>query len=423
MKNQHGRKAFVARPSQVVALKLLFFVVALFFIAACDDGESVVSTDTSADSGNYYAKNQEWQAVDTTSPNVSHFIYLDLNRNGSYDYGEPPLSGIAVRLIKPDQSFALQRSNIRGFVNFTNSLTASPVDVSEPGEYTFEVMVPEGWVLTSDNRVQQGTYSEEPASRPGIVIDRVPEPAGLAQVLTIEGRLLTRSESGELVSVKPSDVAVSFSSPTGARVPVDVDSMGHFSATVEPGRWSLEARHLSSGAAAARVVDVNRASVRLSGMILGDIFGEPGSNLNTIDFEDITESVITKAPNGIGLEGLKWVNMIVTDNELYEGAGYINNTISGRYVAYNSSGYPVTIWREEAFDFHGAYFGVAWPVAEGETLEVKAWRDDMLIGQEELELSAFGPFWFDAAYYGITKLELSTRHYWQFVTDDMAFGD
>ncbi|MDT8410137.1 MAG: hypothetical protein RQ741_11100 [Wenzhouxiangellaceae bacterium] len=39
-----------------------------------------------------------------------------------------------------------------------------------------------------------------------------------------------------------------------------------------------------------------------------------------------------------------------------------------------------------------------------------------------MSLSAFGPVWFDAAYRSITRLELATRHYWQFVIDDPAFS-
>jgi hypothetical protein len=95
--------------------------------------------------------------------------------------------------------------------------------------------------------------------------------------------------------------------------------------------------------------------------------------------------------------------------------------MSGKYVAYNTSGYPVTIEREDGFDFHGGYFAVAWRFAEGETMQVKAWRGEELLGSESLTLSSMGPFWFDADYRDITRLEIATDHYWQFVADDLTF--
>jgi len=43
-------------------------------------------------------------------------------------------------------------------------------------------------------------------------------------------------------------------------------------------------------------------------------------------------------------------------------------------------------------------------------------------GLQALALSAFEPVWFDADFRGVTRIELSTRHYWQFVTDDLTFA-
>jgi hypothetical protein len=167
-------------------------------------------------------------------------------------------------------------------------------------------------------------------------------------------------------------------------------------------------------------LDWDKAPVQIATIILGDDPIMSKSSVRVVDFEDVTQSIITKVPDGVA--GLNWLNLIAVNNEYYGGEGYINNTVSGKYVAYNTSGYPVTISHEDGFDFYGAYFGVAWQNAEGEILEIRAWRNDQLVAEEEYELSALGPFWFDAGYYNITRLELSTRYYWQFVVDDISVG-
>lgn len=364
---------------------------------------------------NPYPVRKVWRPVESTNPNVSHFIYRDVNRNGIYDIGDRPMVGIAVRLTRPDGSHVIRRSNIHGFVNFTNSLTATPVDVSQPGDYEFEVLIPDGWMITSDNAIQTARYDIKPGSRPGIVADQIPVPAGLAQVLTVSGQLVTAD--GQAAG---RGIQVTATSQTGQQQRQASDRNGYFSFEVEPGHWQIEALHDGSGQRAQREVYIQQAPVRLSKLILDDAPLEPIVDPKVVDFEDITLSPITKMPNGPA--GLAWHNLIPTDNEFYRGEGYINSTMSGRYVGYNTSGYPVTISHPDGFNFHGGYFGVAWMTAEGETLHIRAWRDDQLIGSESYTLSALGSFWFDADYRNITRLELSTEHYWQFVTDDLVLS-
>lgn len=371
-----------------------------------------------AQSGNLYGPRTVWTPVHSTSPNVSHYVYRDMNGNGVFDEGDRPMMGIAVRMTRPDGTTVVRRSNLNGFVNFTNSLTASPVDVDGPGEYRFEVLVPEGWVLTSDNAVQTAVYSELPNSRPGIVADQVPVPAGLAPVLRISGRV-AELVAGELMPARNTVVRAVSDSAT-FEVPPRVD--GRFSIPVTEGHWSIEVRDAGNRRLlAVRTLDVGLAPVRMSTIVLGATEIPRAPVRSTIDFEAVTASTITKMPNGVA--GLAWTNLIPVENTVYRGEGYINNTVSGKYIAYNTSGYPVSIVHPDGFDFIGGYFGVAWLTeAEGETLEVRAWRGDALVGGEELELSALGPVWFDADYRGITRLELATRHYWQFVTDDLVIG-
>ena len=92
-------------------------------------------------------------------------------------------------------------------------------------------------------------------------------------------------------------------------------------------------------------------------------------------------------------------------------------------MAYNSSGHPVTISAPEGefFDFVGGYFSVAWPTAEGEVLNIAAWRESQLVSSSRLTLSYLGPTWLEADLRSIDRLTLTTSHYWQFVVDDLTF--
>jgi hypothetical protein len=364
----------------------------------------------------FYPKREVWTPVHGNSANVSHFIYRDMNRNGIYDAGDRPMAGIAVRLVRPDGTSVVRRTNIHGFANFTNSLTASPVDVYEEGEHVFEVLVPDGWGLTSGNRVQSARYEARTDARPGIVVDRVPIPAGLVPVLSIEGQVLHRSPSGER---RPEGTArIRAQAPDGEAIEVRLDRAGRFSIPAEPGVWTLEVNSSRATESVTRSVEVDRAPVHLSAIVIGDPHRPAAQHQIRVDLDNVGASRITKMPDGVG--GVKWSNLIPVANDMYGGEGYINNTVSGSHVAYNTSGYPVTIEHPSGFDFVGGYFGVAWPAAEGERLEVQAWRGGDLVGEESFELSFLGPFWFQADYRGITRLELSTAHYWQFVGDDFV---
>lgn len=367
-----------------------------------------------------YQKRKEWAPVSSSGENVSHFIYRDMNRNGVYDVGDRPMAKVAVTITGEDGKWSNQRSNIHGFVKFTNSLTTPGVVVSHAGTYTLKVQIPPGFELTSGNGTQTMTYVEEQETRAGMIVDRVPIPAGLAPVLTISGRIAKRANDG---GWEPSQGApgahVVAVSPDGSKHKPALDKSGHFTLQAQPGLWRITASAPGSGAA-AREVEVKQAPVRLSAMIFGENAPRKAPHGRIVDFESITPSVITKMPNGHA--GLQWTNLIPVEIEYYGGEGYINNVVSGHKAAYNTSGYPAAIGHDKGFDFRGGYFGLAFLSSEGEVMDVKAWRGGQLIGAEEIELSSLGPLWFDADWRGITRLELSTRHYWQLVMDDLSFG-
>lgn len=392
-------------------LSIMIIIIILF--------NTNLSLASNNDDNNYYPKRTKWEPAKGTNMNISHYVYYDMNRNGIYDVGDRPLVDFAIKMTRPDGTTVVRRSNLNGFANFTNSMISSPVDVSEPGEYTFELIVPEGWKLTSGNKIQKINYRAGTTERSSIIAEKVPIPVGVIQEPRIDGSI-KRKDKNELNFIEVYSI-----SPSNKIKKLDVDENGKFSIfgkyAEEYGEWTIKAIDRKNNKEYMRKVKLDTIPVKMSTILIGEENVQKKSDKKLIDFEDITYSTIQKIPNGVG--NVNWYNLIVTDFLLYKGEGYVNNRMSGKYVGYNTSGQPVTISKEEGFDFYGGYFGVAWRnSAEGETLEVKAWRGEELIGEEEFELSALGPFYFDADYRNITKLELKTRHYWQFVTDDILLG-
>lgn len=365
---------------------------------------------------NYYAKRTNWFPVNALGPNISHYIYLDANRNGIYDTADKPIVKIAVKMTRPDGSTVVRRSNLNGFVNFRHSLTQEKADVKEPGRYKFEVIVPDGWEITSNNQVQYVTYKKDLKSRSGFVVDQVPIPVGVVQKLYIKGKVIINDEMNlnkiELLAIKDD---------LKTEKKIDILADGSFFADVEAGVWKVKLSCLESNLIKERTIEVKNNPVHISNIKLQEDKPSKKQQQKIVDFEDITQLQIQKIPNGVA--GVNWENLIVTNKLLYKGEGYINNTISGMYCGYNTSGTKVKISKDEGFDFYGGYFGVAWlNNGEGETIHFKAWKGDTIIDQTSYELSALGPFWFDADYRDITLLEVWTEHCWQFVTDRISVG-
>jgi hypothetical protein len=355
----------------------------------------------------FYQKRAKWDELSGggANINISVFAFRDLNRNGEYDLEDGPLAGVAFELLGPDNKRDVQRSNINGFCNFQMS-----VDTKE-GNYAYRALTPPGWKLTTHNEVQRTSFQIKPGSVGDMISTTPADPVGFAQSLTIAGRVDVPSTG---------TMKVVATSPSGTTVDVSLDKEGTFLMPAERGTWLIEAIN-PSGAIAKRAVNVDKAPVVLS----QTTFGQPDLGVAprtlTLGFDDlITPNSIVELPGGYG--GLEWRNWVVTHKEAYGGPGYVNNTMSGEYVVYNSSGHPTKVFAEKQFDFLGGYFSIAWEDAEGETLRIEGWRGDELVYQDEIELSALGPVYFDANYANVTVVKFSTRHYWQFVGDDLTFG-
>lgn len=363
----------------------------------------------------YYAPRADWSALNGGDLNISTYIYRDRNRNGVYDLGDRPMAWIVVEMTAPDGTNTVRRSNLHGFTNFEMSVEKRDAPISSPGEYDFRAITPPGWEITSGNGVQASRFEVLRGAVGDMVTKNPPSPIGLAPKLRIFGRVAARGGDGSLASAAGS--SVSAEGPNGEKIEVGVDGDGTFTVPASTGTWRLTANHAGTTANLKRKVVVRDTPVRLSTLVFGDVVPSPARHQTEIDFEDITTSIIAKIPSGVA--GVNWDYLNATEMLLYKGEGYVNSAISGQYIAYNSSGHPVTISSDEGFDFVGAYFGLAWSNAEGEELVIEAWRNGRIVGEEVIRLSTVGPVWFDAEYRDIDKITMTTRHYWQFVTDNM----
>lgn len=370
-------------------------------------GSDVVTRDT-----DWYPQ-RDWTQGQPGSMNISVFVYRDRNRDGIYDPRDLPMAAVAVLVARPDGSLRMVRTNINGYANFSVMAGSPEVDIGEPHlDYRFEVQPPPGWAVTSGNASQTSGFAILDGSPGGMVTTDPPMVIGLAPELMVTGHLQLDAATSEAV------VAIA---PDGHRMPLTMTREGAFQFLAEPGKWQL----VLAGATDHSVI--REFEVRDAPLVLGDIklaerniSAKPLSVL--VNFDDLQRSVIEKLANGY--QGLAWNYLLAIDNQHYQGPGYVNVLSSGHAVGYNSSGYPVTVSHEtkgERFDFVGAYLAAAWPLAEGETLLVEGWRDQRRVYADSLRLSHLGPLWFQADYHDIETLRLTTEHYWQFTTDDMAF--
>ena len=395
---------------------MLSFSIALFcpenaFSQSNPDALTADQYFSSLANDEFYA-HRDWDTPSRGKGNYFLFVFRDVNRNGIYDLGDRPLPAIHVKLTMPSGQTARTQSNMNGFAAFPTSRFRDNVVITEPGRHQLEAIIPSGWSNSSNNATQFLEFRDKKESIAGMIAGRMPDPVGLVQDLYITGQVKTGQERAA------SDVSITATRSGQEFKPIEVDKNGKFFFFVSQGDWILTFDRRDGRPPTSRAVTINNAPVHLSETDLSATAGGKRAHEKTLDFENLTGSALAELPSGVG--GLNWHNMVATDFLFYNGPGYMNNSISGHFVAYSSGGHPVTIWHDEPFDFVGGYFGVAWPEAHGETLIARAWSDGELIAEDRVPLSALGPVWFDAEYRGVDRVELSTEHYWQFVADDMV---
>ena len=365
----------------------------------------LASSGTATSEPDLYAPRSDWTTPSGGNLNISGFVFRDRDRDGVYDLEDPPVEGIATRMKSPNGKEALRWTNFNGFANFSMSAEDPSADITQPGLYDFEVIVPGGWQLTTGNAVQ--TKNFERAS--GAVSDTrgTPPffPVGIAPILTISGTVPPGAGEDRRVSVR---------SPSGEWQEMGRGGISQFLIPAHPGDWQVATGSDSEGRSVARRVTVGEFPVQLS--VSGTGGEAPSGKSVVVDFEDITDRTIREMPNGVG--GLRWWNMIAY---IAGQPAYNNNAVSGSYVGYNSSGHPARIWSTKPFSFVGGNFGAAWKRSHGETLRLRGWRRGELIYEDTITLSYLGPIWFQADYRSIDRLDLATEHFWQFVADDLSF--
>jgi len=328
------------------------------------------------------------------------------------------MAGVVTEMTKPNGMVVNAISNKNGYINYKMALGSNKYrDISQDGEvYTFEVLKPPGWQITAGNPVQKILFLGQVGSPAGLIADKAPNWVGLAPDLSISGQLVGLNKSAA-----PRDTSVTATGPDGKTKRLILGKDGRFVLSVEPGIWSLAFASKSLNWQLIRQVKVINAPVELIPIFAGQKQLPLQPQPIQQNFDWIKHRRLEKIPNGH--LGLNWDYLLAMTHTNARGPGYVNGMNSGHAMGYNSSGHPVTITapKGQLFDFIGGYFTVAWPKANGEILELEAFRGDERVSQHELKLSHLGPTWLDADLRSIDKLTLSTRHYWQFATDDLQF--
>jgi len=345
----------------------------------------------------FYPTRLDW-ANSTGETNISIYVFNDLNGNGLYDLGDSAMADIATGLSQNATPLSVARTNINGFANYAASSSQVSVPLSSPGPYDFEVFVPPGWRVSTQNRVQHRDITLIEGSNAGLGMAEMLHPVGLERYKFIRGTY-GLAASGRLQLLQNGLIVAE----------ADLAPAEEFLWPVDPGIYEL----VSGGI--RRDVRVGAYPVDIGTFATAQSFG---NGERVIDFENMAPSGLQKAPNGYG--GLNWFNLnILASFNLPNNIGYINGATSGHNVLYTSSGHPGWIAAEYPFDFIGINLTVAWPKAEGEEALFSFYRGDELVLQDHIGLSAYGPISYQPLVSGITRVEISTQHNWQVVLDDL----
>lgn len=358
---------------------------------------------------NDYAVRQDWSG-NHGKLNYSSFVYFDADRDGRYGLGDRPMAGIMVRLHDGDGRFvAAARSNRGGFANFLASTKRRAAPIHVPGSYRFTVSVPPGWRVSSANEVQSQHLRLLPGSPTGLVSEAMLQPVGLFPIRQLSGRVADGVSASISVMAKGQEVAVH---PLGAGAGFRLDLPDDAEAIDIAGRGIARRLTLSAYPTELGLLLPENAASENAVM-------DGAAPLQTICFDDVTTRGLRKVPSGYA--GLTWFNLNALARDHTEGSeGYVNGNISGDHVCYTSSGHPAEFSSEKPFGFHSVMLTAAWLRSEGETALVESWLGDRLIASDTIILSALAPVHYAPMLTAVTRVRLSTSHYWQLVLDDLV---
>ncbi len=366
--------------------------LAACLFGVCSSGPVFSQTDSF-----FYPLRTDWSRS-TGETNLSIFVFNDLNGNGIYDLGDRALSGIATGLSQSGTPISISHTNVAGFANYAASSSRASVPISGARPYDFEVFIPPGWRVSTGNKVQTREIIPVEGSNAGLGMAEMLHPVGLERYKFIRGTF--GLEAPGLLQLVQNGVII-------AETEFAPDS--EFLWPVDPGVYELISGDIR------REVRVGAYPVDIGTLATSHSFGiEP----RVINFDNMAPSGLQKTPNGYG--GLDWFNLnIIASAKLADDIGYANGASSGYNVLYTSSGHPGWIGANAPFDFIDINLTVAWPQAEGEQAVFSFYHGEDMVLQDQIGLSAFGPITYQPLISGITRVEISTRHNWQVVIDDL----
>jgi len=137
----------------------------------------------------------------------------------------------------------------------------------------------------------------------------------------------------------------------------------------------------------------------------------------TLKFDDITSASTETIPNLYG--GLNWTHFGVVDpiayGESVTGAcgpeghvanGYVNGTVSPKYVAYSPLGGPAEVTATaRTFDFISAYF----TAANDKQMEVFGYNNGTLLYTRIFEINCDSPTLLEANFFGVDRVVFDSR--------------
>ncbi|WP_027059894.1 hypothetical protein [Mesorhizobium loti] len=356
------------------------------------------------DPGNDYAVRTDWNGGGGML-NYSSFVYFDVDRDGRYGVGDRPMAGIMVRLYDEAGAFAASvRTNNAGFANFPMSVKRRKAVLRAPGNWRFVVSVPPGWRAESANDSQSQVLLPAPGSPAGLASQEMLQPVGLAPPRRLRGRIADTG-SATLSVIGNGNVLETRLLAPGAAFSFDLDD----------GADSISI----SGSGLDRQLVLSPYPADLGLLSLPGLAGN--AVLETIGFDDVTTRTFLKIPSGHA--GLEWRNLNAMARDYTKDShGYVNGNVSGNHVAYTSSGLPAEFSCERPFGFHSIMLSAAWLNSEGEVALIESWLGDRLISSDEVTLSALTPLHYAPMLSQVTRVRLSTKHYWQMVLDDLVLA-
>jgi hypothetical protein len=333
----------------------------------------------------------------------SSFVYFDVDRDGVYGLTDRPMGGIVVRLRAGDRHKATARTNVNGFANFSAAIKRKAY-INRPGEYEFAVSVPPGWIATSKNDVQSRRFKAVPGSPAGLDAEEMVRPVGIAPERFVRG-------------VLPAGLAASAVIRAGDKEVAAHEVSGAFLVKVPEGADGMTLR----GEGLDRPIPLGAYPVELGRFDARRVRPATGKQPMTIGFDDATTRALLKVP--CGYAGLNWFNLNIIRRD-FEGnyQGYVNCNTSSEHSVYTSSGHPAEFWSDAPFDFVGAMLSVAWLNGEGETGIIECFRGETLALRDEVKLSALTPVHYLPMIADVTRVRLSTLHYWQMIMDDLTIA-